>query len=74
MAFPVLASTAQTGFGSSMTSFAVNMPSSIASGDLLIALVEVRIGTTWTPASGWNSISTLSQAGGGGVGKLDGWY
>ena len=57
-----------------MTSFAVNMPSSIASGDLLIALVEVRIGTTWTPASGWNSISTLSQAGGGGVGKLDGWY
>lgn len=74
MAFPVLTSTAQTGFASSVLSFPFNMPSSIASGDLLIALVEIRIGTTWTAPAGWTAISTIAQAGGGGVGQLNGWY
>lgn len=63
-----------TGFGTSVTSMAVNMPATVDSGDLLIALVEVRNAGTWTKPSGWNDITTLSQAGGGSVGKLNGFY
>lgn len=74
MAFPTLTSTAATGFAFSVTSFPLTMPASIASGDLLIAIVEIRIGTTWTAPSGWTAISTIAQAGGGGVGQLNGWY
>lgn len=75
MAFPVLASTTDTDFATSVTSMAVNMPATVNAGDLLIALVEVRNAGTWsTVPSGWNAISGLSQAGGGSVGKLDGFY
>lgn len=64
-----------TGFGTSVTSMPVKMPSAVNSGDLLIALVHVRNAGTWsTVPTGWSTISTLSQAGGGSVGKLDGFY
>ena len=75
MAFPVRQSSTDTDFGTSVTSMAVNMPATVNSGDLLIALVHVRNAGTWnTVPTDWNAISGLSQAGGGGVGKLDGFY
>lgn len=79
MAFPTPDTPVDTDFGSSVTSMAVNMPASVASGDLLITLVEVRNAGTWTLPSGWAEIpktggGNLSQAGGGSVGKLDGFY
>lgn len=75
MAFPsAAAAPTATAFATSVTSMPVSMPSSIASGDLLIALVHVRNAGTWTNASGWTDISTLSQTGGGTVGKLNGFY
>lgn len=76
MAFPaVAAAPTVTAFAAAVTSMAVNMPTSIAAGDLLIATVEVRNAGTWTNASGWTDITTLSQTGGGGgVGKLNGFY
>lgn len=64
-----------TAFATSVTSMPVNLPASIVSGQLLIALVEVRNSGTWTKPTGWSDISTLSQTGGGGgVGKLNGFY
>jgi len=74
MAYPVKQSTTDTDFGTSVISMAVNMPATVNSGDLLIALVEVRNAGTWTKPSGWDDISTLSQTGGGSVGKLNGFY
>lgn len=75
MAFPsTAAAPTATAFATSVTSMPVNMPSSIASGDLLIAFVHVRNAGTWTLPSGWTDISTLSQGGGGTVGKLNGFY
>lgn len=75
MAFPsVAAAPTATPFASAVTSMPVSMPSSIASGDLLLAFVEVRNAGTWTKPSLWNDIPTLSQNGGGSVGKLNGFY
>jgi len=74
MAFPAPGTQVDTDFATSVTSMAVNMPAAVNSGDLLIALVEVRNAGTWTKPSGWNDIATLSQAGGGSVGKLNGFY
>lgn len=74
MAYPVKQSSTDTDFGTSVTSMPVNMPATVDSGDLLIALVEVRNAGTWTKPSGWEDIATLSQAGGGSVGKLNGFY
>ena len=75
MAFPSAGAPVQTQFASSVTSMAVNMPATVNAGDLLIALVEVRNAGTWTKPSGWEDIATLSQTGGGGgVGKLNGFY
>lgn len=76
MAFPSLAAApTQTPFSLSVTSMAVAMPTSIASGDLLIALVEVRSSGSWTTTpTGWTQISTISQAGGGAVGQLTGFW
>lgn len=70
--YPVTGSPIITPFASSVTSMPVAMPLNIASGDLLLSFVEVRNAGTWTPPSGWTSF--MSQAGGGAVGKLDGFY
>lgn len=74
MAFPSPGTPVQTQFASSVTSMPVTMPATVNSGDLLIAVVEVRNAGTWTKPTGWNDIATLSQAGGGAAGKLDGFY
>jgi hypothetical protein len=74
MAFPAYQSATDTDFDTSVTSMAVNMPATVDSGDLLIALVSVRNAGTWTKPTGWSDISTVSQAGGGSVGKLNGFY
>lgn len=75
MAFPTPGTPVATPFSTSVTSMPVTMPTSIVAGDLLIATVEVRNAGTWTNATGWTDIATLSQAGGGGsVGKLNGFY
>lgn len=74
MAFPVYESVIDTDFSASATSMPVNMPATVNAGDLLIALVEVRNAGTWTKPTGWSDISTLSQGGGGSVGKLNGFY
>lgn len=55
------------------------MPATVDSGDLLLAFVHVRNAGTWTKPSGWSEIpkiggGNLSQAGGGSVGKFDGFY
>ena len=72
MAFPTSTSATATTFATSVTSMAVNMPASIASGDLLIAGVGVRNAGTWTPPSGWTVLN--EQAGGGAVGESGVWY
>lgn len=74
MAFPSITAATATGFATSVTSMAVSLPASISAGDLLLAFVEVRNAGTWTKPTNWNDISTLSQAGGGSVGKLNGFY
>lgn len=74
MAFPSAGTPVSTAFSSAVTSMAVNMPATVNSGDLLIALVEVRNSGTWTKPTNWNDISTISQVGGGSVGKLNGFY
>lgn len=74
MAFPAAGTAVDTDFATSVTSMAVNMPATVNSGDLLIAIVSVRNAGTWTKPSGWNDIATLSQAGGGSVGKTNGFY
>lgn len=75
MAFPSAGTPVQTQFASSVTSMPVNMPATVNTGDLLITLVEVRNAGTWTKPLLWLDIATLSQTGGGGgVGKLNGFY
>lgn len=74
MAYPSSGTPIKTQFATSVTSMAVNMPSVVNNGDLLIAVVEVRNAGTWTKPSGWNDITTISQLGGGSVGKLNGFY
>lgn len=74
MAFPTFNTPVSTSFGVAATNMQVNMPASVAAGDLLIVLVESRNAVTWTKPSGWNDISTLAQAGGSSVGQLNGFY
>jgi hypothetical protein len=74
MAFPAAGTPVDTDFDTSVTSMPVNMPATINSGDLLVTLVSVRNAGTWTKPSGWSDITTISQAGGGSVGKLNGFY
>lgn len=74
MAFPSAGTPVATNFDTSVTSMPVTLPATINSGDLLIALVEVRNSGTWTKPTGWSDISTLSQLGGGSVGRLNGFY
>lgn len=74
MAFPTASAPTAKAFATSVTSMAVTMPATVNSGDLLIALVEVRNAGTWTKPTGWSDISTVSQGGGGSVGKLNGFY
>jgi len=72
MAFPTASAATATTFASSVTSMAVSLPASIASGDLLIAHVGVRNAGTWTLPSGW--VALTEQAGGGAVGEMGVWY
>lgn len=79
MAFPVYESATDTDFATSVTSMAVNRPATVNAGDLLIDLVSVRNAGTWTKPSDMTEIpkiggGNLSQAGGGSVGKFDGFY
>lgn len=74
MAFPSAGTPVATNFDTSVTSMPVTLPATINSGDLLVALVEVRNSGTWTKPTGWSDISTLSQLGGGSVGRLNGFY
>lgn len=74
MAFPSPGTPTATPFSTSVTSMPVMMPATVNSGDLLLSFVEVRNAGTWTKPSNWNDISTVSQAGGGTVGKLNGFY
>lgn len=74
MAYPTPETPVDTDFTTSVTSMPVTMPATVNSGDLLIALVEVRTAGTWTKPTGWSDITTVSQAGGGSVGKLNGFY
>lgn len=72
MAFPSATAATATTFAVSVTSMDVNMPASIASGDLLIAHVGVRNAGNWSPPSGWTTL--IAQAGGGSVGETGVWY
>lgn len=73
MAFPSTTTATTTGFSTSVTSMPVNLPASISSGDLLIAIVEVRNSGTWsTIPTGWNQIFTPVAA--GGVGDFTAFY
>lgn len=74
MAFPTATAPTATAFAASVTSMAITMPATVASGDLLLALTETRNAPTWTKPLNWNDISTIAQAGGGAVGKLSGFY
>lgn len=74
MAFPSAGTPVATQFAASVTSMPVSLPATINAGDLLLALVEVRNTATYTKPTGWSDISTIAQAGGGAVGKLNGFY
>lgn len=71
MAFPVISGRKSTTFASAVTSMAVNLPVSIASGNLLIAGSCLRNAGTWSLPSGWNEIASQSS---GGVGELTIFY
>jgi hypothetical protein len=72
MAYPSPGTPQATSFNSSVSSMAVNMPASTTSGDLLIAVVEVRNPGTWTLPSGWTQL--FSPVSAGGVGDLTVFY
>lgn len=72
MAFPTSTTATATVFATSVTSMAISLPASIASGNLLIAHVGVRNAGTWTPPTGWTQLA--KQAGGGAVGETVAWY
>lgn len=79
MAFPSAGTPVSTPFSTSVTSMPVTMPATVNAGDLLLAFVHVRNAGTWTKPTGWSEIpkiggGNLSQAGGGSVGKFDGFY
>lgn len=62
--FPVIESDpAETLWTTATTSQAINLPSSIASGDYLIAEVSVGSGETVTGMTGWTQIATVAQTG-----------
>src|SRR6185312_8945180 len=69
MAFPSPGTPLSTGFASSVTSMAVSMPASVASGDRLVAFVSVRNSGTWsTIPTGWSQLK--QQTGGGSASQL----
>lgn len=70
--FPETTGAVTTSFASSVSSMPVNLPSSIASGDLLIAIAEVRNSGTWTLPSGWTQL--FSPVAAGGVGDFTAFY
>lgn len=72
MAFPTPGTPVPTDFATSVTSMAVNMPASVAVGELLIAVVSVRNAGTWTRPTGWEEFD--AQIGGASVGELTLFY
>lgn len=74
MAFPTAGTPVATNFDTSVTSMPVNMPATVNSGDLLIALISQRNPSTFTAGmpSGWTAF--FSQQGGGTVGYQRGFY
>jgi hypothetical protein len=69
MAFPSPGTPIATAFSTSVTSMAVSMPTTVNSGDRLIAVSEIRNVVTWsTVPSGWSQLKL--QAGGGSIGDL----
>lgn len=69
MASPTAGTPVSTAFSSSVTSMAITMPSTVNSGDRLIAVCSIRNAATWsTVPSGWSQLKL--QAGGGSVGDL----
>lgn len=72
MAYPTPGTRVTTPFATSVTSMKVNLPASIASGDLLIAVAHVRNAGTFTKPSGWQDLG--NQAGGSSVGKITAFY
>lgn len=72
-AFPTVGAASVTSFATSVTSMAVNLPASISSGDLLIAVAETRNVVTWsTIPTGFAQI--FSPVAAGGVGTLTAFY
>ncbi len=76
MAFPVYQSNTDTDFDTSVTSMPVNMPATVNSGDLLLAIEAQRNNATFTAPlatpTGWVALS--SQQGGGSAGYMRTWY
>lgn len=72
MAYPTAGTPATSVFATTAASFAVNMPTTVSAGNLLIALVSSRNAATWTPPTGWTAL--FSQAGGSAVGQLSAFY
>lgn len=69
MAFPSANTPVATAFASSVTSMAVNMPTTVSSGDRLIAVVSVRNSGTWnTIPTGFTQLK--QQLGGGSAEQL----
>jgi hypothetical protein len=52
--------TAQTGSGSS--SLAINVPTGVVAGDVMLATVDAEGGTGFTPPSGWSSTGLFNAA------------
>ena len=70
MAAPVIASTPTTAVTSgNQTSLTINKPTGVASGDLLVGIVQADAGTTWTDPTGWthdaNTFDSSDSSGAG---------
>lgn len=66
MSYPVIASSVDTDFNLSATSFSVNLPGSLAVGDRVVIAADFRSTSTITPPSGYTLLRQV--AGGGSVG------
>ena len=75
MAYPSTSTPKTTVFSATTYSMAVSMPTTVNSGDLLIAIVETRYTYPpgpWAAPSGWTNL--FNQVGGGSVGTLSVFY
>lgn len=67
-ATPTVSTVTPTTFTTSVTAMPVAMPSTVISGNLLLAFAELQNSGTWTVPSGWNQFT--GQVGGGSTGQL----